>query len=57
LQYGFERLKFNETIAITDLENVASQKVLEKIGFLQRGIEKIDDEENLVYLAKNSAII
>ena len=57
LQHGFERLKFNETIAITDLENVASQKVLEKIGFLQRGIEKIDDEENLVYLAKNSAII
>ncbi len=57
LQYGFERLKFNETIAITDLENVASQKVLEKIGFTKRGIEKIDGEENLVYLAKNPAII
>jgi len=57
LQYGFERLKFDEVIAITDLENVASQKVLEKIGFTKRGIEKIDDEENLVYLAKKSAII
>ena len=53
LQYGFEKLKFIETIAITDLENVASQKVLEKIGFTKRGIEKIDDEDNLIYIAKN----
>lgn len=53
LQYGFEQLKFNETIAITDLENVASQKVLEKIGFTKRGIEKIGGEDNLIYIAKN----
>lgn len=57
LRYGFERLKFNEVIAITDLEHTASQKVLEKIGFTKRGIEEIDEEENLVYSAKNSAII
>lgn len=57
LQYGFEQLKFNETIAITDLENVASQRVLEIIGFTKRGIEKIDGEENLIYTAKNPAII
>ena len=57
LQYGFEQLKFKETIAITDLENVASQKVLEKIGFTKRGIEKIDGEDNLIYVAKNPAII
>ena len=53
LRYGFERLKFNEAIAITDLENLASQKVLEKIGFAKRGIEKIDGEDNLIYTAKN----
>jgi ribosomal-protein-alanine N-acetyltransferase len=57
LQYGFEQLKFNETIATTDLENVASQKVLEKIGFIKRGIEKVDGEDNLIYTAKNPAII
>jgi len=56
LKYGFEQLKFPETIAITDLENVASQKVLEKIGFNKRGVEKIDDEDNLIYIAKNSKI-
>ena len=53
LQYGFENLDFREIIAMTDLENVASQKVLEKIGFAQRGIEPFNGEENLVYLAKN----
>lgn len=57
LHYGFERLKFNEVIAITDLENTASQKVLEKIGFEKRGIEEIDGEGNLVYQAKISVFI
>lgn len=52
LRYGFEQLKFSEAIAITDLENTASHKVLEKIGFVRRGIEKIDGEDNLIYLAK-----
>lgn len=53
LKYGFENLNFREIIAMTDLENVASQKVLEKIGFAQRGIETFNGEENLVYLVKN----
>ncbi len=57
LKYGFEELKFKEVIAMTDLENVASQKVLEKIGFVKRGIESFNNEENLVYLAKKSSII
>ncbi|HEX8369920.1 MAG TPA: GNAT family N-acetyltransferase [Pyrinomonadaceae bacterium] len=52
LNYGFEKLGFREIIAITDLENTASQRVLEKIGFTQRGVEKIDDEDNLIYLAR-----
>jgi ribosomal-protein-alanine N-acetyltransferase len=55
--YGFEKLSFREIIALTDLENVASQKVLEKIGFARRGVEILDGEENLVYLAKNPEII
>ncbi len=54
MQYGFEKLGFREIIAITDLENAASQKVLEKINFVKRGIEKIDGEDNLIYIAKNS---
>jgi [ribosomal protein S5]-alanine N-acetyltransferase len=53
LAYGFEKLNFAEIIALTDLENVASQKVLEKIGLTRRGIEIFQGEESLVYLAKN----
>ena len=53
LAYGFNNLDFREIIALTDLENIASQKVLEKIGFTKRGIEIYDGEETLVYLAKN----
>jgi RimJ/RimL family protein N-acetyltransferase len=52
LNYGFEKLEFREIIAITDLENTASQRVLEKIGFTRRGVEKIDGDESLVYLAR-----
>lgn len=54
LQYGFEKLKFSEIIAMTDLQNPASQKVLEKIGFTKRGLELYNGEQNLVYLAKKS---
>lgn len=52
--YGFAKLGFREIIAITDLENIASQKVLEKIGFSRRGIEIFSGEENLVYIKKKS---
>ena len=55
--YGFEKLNFREIIAMTDLENVASQKVLEKIGFARRGIEIYEGAETLVYLARNPEII
>jgi len=51
LDYGFKKLRFREIIALTDLENVASHGVLEKIGFARRGIELFNGEENLVYLA------
>lgn len=52
--YGFKKLGFREIIAITDAENTASQKVLEKIGFAPRGVEIFDGEESLVYIKKKS---
>lgn len=52
-RYGFVKLRFREIIALTDSENTASQKVLEKIGFARRGVEVRDGEETLVFLAKN----
>lgn len=54
LKFGFEKLGFPEVIALIDKENVASRKVLEKIGFAPRGIEIYNGRENLVYLAKNN---
>jgi RimJ/RimL family protein N-acetyltransferase len=51
--YGFGKLGFREIIAMTDLENFASQKVLEKIGFARRGVEIYGGEETLVYRATN----
>ena len=48
--YGFKKLGFREIIALTDEENTASQKVLEKIGFRLRGVEVFDGEESLVYI-------
>ena len=52
--YGFNKLGFREIIAMTDLENIASQKVLEKISFQKRGIELFNGEESLVYIKKKS---
>ena len=54
LNYGFGKLGFREIIALTDLENIASQRVLNKIGFVRRGIELFGGEESLVYLKTNS---
>ena len=52
--YGFKKLGFREIIALTDVENTASQKVLEKIGFTERGIEVFNGEESLVFIKKKS---
>lgn len=51
--YGFEKLGFREIIGITDLENIASQKVLEKIGFAEKSVGSFRGEETLIYLATN----
>ena len=52
--YGFENLGFREIIALTDLDNAASHKVLRKIGFAPRGVEIIGGEKNLVFVKKKS---
>jgi len=52
--YGFKNLGFREIIALTALNNSASQKVLEKIGFASRGIEVVGGKESLVFTKKKS---
>src|SRR5262245_12020760 len=37
LRYGFDDCGLSQIVAITDLDNVASQRVLEKIGLRRRG--------------------
>lgn len=49
LEYGFAALDFRRVIALTDIDHAASQKVLEKIGFRRRGIERYEDDEDMVY--------
>ena len=56
LKYGFSKLGFREIIALTDLDHIDSQKVLEKIGLKKRGIEIYNGEETLVYSAKKNNI-
>lgn len=53
LNYGFNQLKFAEVVALTDPEHIGSQKVVEKLGFICRGIENYDGEDNMVYVAIN----
>jgi len=51
LDYGFEKLKLNEIVATVDVRHLASQRVLEKIGFHFKEIRKADDMDDKVYLA------
>jgi len=48
LEYAFSQLKLSSLIAITQTENIASQKVLLKSGFTQ--LEDIDDKGRIVNL-------
>lgn len=53
LSYGFKTIGFTKIIALTDFDHVKSQKVLQKIGFAPRGVEKTDDGEDLVFEITN----
>ena len=48
LNYAFNTLKLKKIIAITQVENIASQKVLLKSGFIQQ--DNIDDNGRIVNL-------
>lgn len=56
LEYGFETLKFTRIIALTDVDHPASQRVLEKIGFRRRGVEKYEEDEDVVFEIEKSMI-
>jgi len=43
LKYGFEKLNIKEIVATVDVQHLASQRVLEKIGFKFEEIRQNDD--------------
>jgi RimJ/RimL family protein N-acetyltransferase len=53
MRYGFERLGFEEVVASVAPQNLASARVLEKVGFELRGMRRFDGEaeDSLYYLA------
>jgi RimJ/RimL family protein N-acetyltransferase len=55
LRHGFERYGFKEVVASIAPENAASRRVLEKIGFVYRGNEVMqgEEEESEIYVAVN----
>lgn len=58
LEYGFRNLGFEIVIALTDVDHIKSQRVLEKIGFRRRGFEaNPGNEKDLVFAATNHSKI
>lgn len=55
LRHGFERYGFKEVVASIAPENAASRRVLEKLGFVYRGNEVMqgEEEESEIYVAVN----
>jgi RimJ/RimL family protein N-acetyltransferase len=58
LRYGFEQVGFEEVVADTDIENHASRRVLEKLGFEFRGLKRPEGEEAdaTFYVARNPSL-
>lgn len=54
IQVAFEEFKINEISGITTKDNIASQKLLEKLGLELKGTINLpdDDEELLLYVLK-----
>ena len=42
LQYGFEKLGLNRIYLFTEIDNIAAQKLFEKVGFTREGIIRQD---------------
>lgn len=55
VKYGFEKLGFTKLVALTDIDHAETHRVLEKIGFTRRGIEKIHIDDDLVFESKNQS--
>ncbi len=49
LEYGFESLDLNSIIAMADIRNPASIRVMEKIGMLFESNVKFDDDQGVMY--------
>lgn len=52
LEYGFSELALERILAVTHEENVASRRVLEKIGMRPAGTRDCDGKELLVFAAE-----
>jgi ribosomal-protein-alanine N-acetyltransferase len=55
LTYGFETLKLNEIFAAAHIENIASNRILNKIGLKQEGTFTYDKELHNWYRLESSA--
>lgn len=55
LRYAFERLRLPELVASVDSRNIASQRVLEKIGFVFQRTEQLEGGVDLWYVASRRA--
>lgn len=42
LEYGFEKLDLNRIYLFTEIENVAAQKLFERVGFVREGVIRQD---------------
>jgi ribosomal-protein-alanine N-acetyltransferase len=51
--YGFEQKDLNEIIAVTDYENIPSQRVLEKAGLKREGVVLRNDLELALFRITN----
>ena len=51
LRYAFEELNAPQIVASTDPKNVASQRVLEKIGLVYQGNKRINNLDEKFYVA------
>lgn len=51
LRYAFEQLRLPELVASVDSRNIASRRVLEKIGFIYQRSEQLENGVDLWYAA------
>jgi len=49
LEYGFHNLNFQQIIAVTSIANIASQRVMNKLGMRYEREERLDEMDTVVY--------